>query len=137
MSYNPNRANKAKARQRRYDPHAGVKRSDIAKRREVGSHAPIASRENTRFGYTSEVFSGPSFTNLYMCLLQGNNTGIGVTHKGDRSIRIMNGILFVTTVTKTREVVGGVVQVSDQSTIEKYTAGHTAPPQAQVTQNFL
>ncbi len=99
MSYNPTLANggRNKRRKRTLDPHAGIKHSDIVRRRGVGSVAPSGSKqEGTPHGFKNLVFKCDSFIQYYECMYSGNHTGFGVNEEGDRILRIMRGSLFVT-----------------------------------------
>lgn len=127
MSYNPARATgKSKNKQRRYDPHSGTKHSDILRRKGVGFDATSDERENTRHGFTSPVCSFDGFTQRYVCLFAGNNTGIGVNSEGDRSIRVMSGVLYVTFVNKVKDTdEDGKVTVSDVGEVKEYPTGYT------------
>ena len=127
MSYNPARAagNHRNKRVKRYDPHAGTKHSDIMRRKGVGFDATSAERSDTRHGFTSPVFSCDSFVQRYVCLYAGNNTGIGVTEKGDRSIRVMVGTLYVTFLNKEKITDDeGNETVKDVASIQQFGEGY-------------
>lgn len=127
MSYNPARASgKSNKKQRRFDPHAGTKHSDILRRKGVGFDATSAQRENTRHGFTSPVCSFEGFVQRYVCLFAGNNTGVGVNSEGDRSIRVMTGVLYVTSISKIKETdEEGEVTIRDVGEIKEYAPGYT------------
>ena len=129
MSYNPARASgRANKKRKRYDPHAGTKHSDILRRKGVGFDATSQDREKTRHGFTSPVFSCASYTQRYVCLFAGNNTGVGVNPKADRSIRVQVGTLFVTFVNSVKETdEEGKVTVRDVATIQKFSEGYNVP----------
>lgn len=127
MSYNPTRAagRNKRRKNRTHNPHAGVKHSDIIKRRGVGFDAPTAERTDTRHGFSSEAFSCDSFTQRYSCIFAGNNTGIGYTDSGDRSVRVQAGTLYVTILNKVKETdEDGKVEVKDVADIQSFTTGH-------------
>lgn len=129
MSYNPTRQAGKKnhrKRQRNYNPHAGVKHSDIMRRRGVGRHATTSERINTRHGYTSDVFSCEGFSQRYACLYAGNSTGIGFSESGDRTVRVMSGTLYVTFLTKEQIIDDeGNSTVKDNREIQTVQEGQT------------
>lgn len=126
MSYNPSRTSGNRRRKERArNPHAGVKHSDIIRRRGVGFDAPTANREDTRHGFSSEAFSCDTFTQRYSCIFAGNNTGVGYTDSGDRSVRVVAGTLFVTIINKVKSTdENGSTSVKDVADIQSFTAGH-------------
>ena len=96
MVYNPARANRNQKAKRAPNPHAGVKHSDIVRRNGVGLNAPMSvSKENTKHGMSAPIFEAPGFSVRYETVFAGNNTGIGVSEEGDRTIRVLRGSLFV------------------------------------------
>lgn len=96
--YNPTRNTKSKkARLRRQNPHAGTKHSDIVKRNGVGGNAPVSQvLVHSLHGRESSIFSCDNFEVRYELFLAGNSSGYGVNEKGDRTIRVLRGTLFVT-----------------------------------------
>jgi len=97
MSHNPTRATRNINRQRKMNPHAGVKHSDIMKRRGASHSLPsVSDREKFEHGFTAEIFSAKSFVQKVMYFYAGNFTGIGVNKTKDRTIRVINGTLYVT-----------------------------------------
>jgi hypothetical protein len=104
-------------RPRKYDPHAGVKASDIRRTNATASAAPVGDREKTGHGYIVPVFSNDNFSTYYEMIYAGNHTGFGVNEKADRVIRVLSGSVYVT-----EEVVrrGG----KPERRIRKLTTGH-------------
>lgn len=97
MSYNPNRAAGALKRRRpQPNPHAGVKRSDIVRRRGVAQSLPTDGRVKTKHGVSTTVFESKSFEQRHVFMYSANNTGMGVNKKGDRTVRVLGGRIFVT-----------------------------------------
>lgn len=96
--YNPARAEgKLHTRRRVYDPHAGLKHSDIVRKAGVGTSAPeLAKREKTNHGYSANVFSGFKFVVRHEVVYAGNSIGFGVNNKGDRVFFVRLGVLFAT-----------------------------------------
>ena len=98
MSYNPVRAKGLTNSRKRttVDVHAGVKHSDIIRSHGVGTMAPTTEvKHDTKHGFRNVVFSGPDYTQYYECIYASNNLGVGVNHKGDRSVRVVRGSIFI------------------------------------------
>lgn len=128
MSYNPTRAagGRNNRKDRKLDPHAGVKHSDIMRRKGVGLHASSSERIDTLHGFTTIDFSCESFVQRFACIYAGNNTGIGYTDDGDRVVRVQAGILFVTFLNKVKETFDdGDEEIRDVQEIKQFQAGHT------------
>lgn len=96
--YNPERNKKnQKNRLRQQNPHAGTKHSDIVRKHGVGVGAPIKQvLKRSAHGRFSPIFDCDSFSVRYELFMAGNNSGVGVNPKGERTIRILRGSLFVT-----------------------------------------
>jgi len=98
--YNPTRMNPnapGRNRQRRFDPHAGRKHSDI-----VAQQGPkcvfisdLAHRITTDRGWKIVHFSGDDFEVIYEYLCSRNTTGRIVHKDGDRCVRVMSGQIFI------------------------------------------
>lgn len=100
MSYNPTRhgaqARQAK-RQRRLDPHAGTKLSDIIARQgpQAATIDDLRNKVPTPRGWKVDQFKGKTFEMVFEFICANNSTG-EVLHKSkDRSLRVLSGEIFV------------------------------------------
>jgi hypothetical protein len=100
MPYNPHRSKQlVRQRQRTEAIGAGIKHSEILKRRKIGKTAPVANQLNTPHGFRKEVFECKTFSQVFECLYAGNNTGFGVNFSGDKTIKVERGTVYVSTAT--------------------------------------
>lgn len=102
MSYNPNvhgaGANRNGRRQRRLDPRAGYKASDI-----IARHGPraatiddVRNKINTPRGWKVLVHKGNFFEMVYELICARNATGIVKHDYFDRALRVLGGEIFLT-----------------------------------------
>lgn len=100
MSYNPVRAknNGQQHRQRRLDPHAGIKRHNTAALSgpQGVHHSDIRFRKDTDRGWRVDHFKGDKFEVVYEFICARNNTGKIVHPKKDRCLRVLSGSLYIT-----------------------------------------
>jgi len=99
--YNPTRMNPNNLKrnsQRRYNPHAGRKHSDI-----IANQGPksvfisdLAQRISTDRGWKIVHFEGEDFEVVYEYICSKNATGKIVNKEGDRCIRVLSGQIFLT-----------------------------------------
>lgn len=99
MSYNPNRQKSSTPRrQRRLDPRAGTRFSDVVSR--YGPSAAtiddVRSKMNTSRGWKVDIFKGESFEMVYELICARNSTGMVKSEDQDRAIRVLSGLLYVT-----------------------------------------
>lgn len=96
MSHNPNRTvgNRSRRNARRYDPHAGHRRSGPATPQGV-DFEDIRNREITDRGWKIVHFRGKSFEVIYELISAGSSTGRIKNDEADRSFRVLEGALFV------------------------------------------
>lgn len=99
MSYNPRRQQGLirPRRERRLDPRAGVRHSDIVAGRgpESASIVDVRDREPTSRGWKVVIHRGDEFEMIYEYICARNATGL-VKSEQDRAVRVLSGEIFVT-----------------------------------------
>ena len=96
--YNPTRQQQKGRRRPQLNPHAGTKHSDIMRRQGAGRGAPsVVNQSKTPHGFGNAVFECDGFTVRYETMFAGNNTGMLVNEDGDRTIRVLSGVVFLLT----------------------------------------
>lgn len=129
MSYNPAIHGKQKlARQKRIDPHAGKKHSDIM--RSMGPRGTniedIRNRQATPHGWRILYFQGSEFEMYYEYLCARNGTGVIKNLEHDRCLRVLNGMLYVTSGGKIETLYAGQACALPKGTeYELATSGDT------------
>lgn len=100
MSHNPARTagGVRPKRQRRLDPRAGVKASDIRARYgpQAATVDDVRQKVNTPRGWRVEIHKGDQFEMLYEFICARNATGIVVNREHDRAIRVLGGEIYLT-----------------------------------------
>jgi mannose-6-phosphate isomerase-like protein (cupin superfamily) len=95
MSHNPNRAAGASRKKaRRNNPHAGHRRRRPTTPQGV-DYGDIHSRSITDRGWKVEYFGGDDFEVVYELIAAGNATGKIKNDDADRTVRVLEGILYV------------------------------------------
>lgn len=97
MSHNPNRGvgNRTHNRfKRKYDPSKGYRRTGAQNPQGVDL-ADIQNREVTGRGWKILYFQGEDYEMVYELIANGNSTGIVKNDKADRSVRVLEGQLYV------------------------------------------
>jgi hypothetical protein len=96
MSHNPNRGtgNNRRRNARRYDPHAGHRRAGPTTPQGV-DFQDIRNREVTNRGWKIVHFQGEDFEMIYELISAGSSTGKIKHETADRSIRVLEGCLYV------------------------------------------
>jgi len=99
MSFNPNRVASTGGvarKQRSYNPHAGVRRSQIASRSGPSVRfTDYANRKDTAYGWCISIFSGKDFEVEFQFMCSRNASGRLCHPTKDRCIRVISGRLFV------------------------------------------
>ena len=100
MSYNPAIHGKNKPvarRQRKLNPHAGIKHSDIVARKGYRPETAMYLEEKipTERGWKVVHFAGKDFEMVYEYICMHNSTGRVKHRSADRSLRVLNGELYV------------------------------------------
>jgi len=98
MSFNPTRldpAFKSRSNHRQPPPGAGTTHSQIALKYARPRTVPPGDKKSTPHGHAVTLFTTPDFVVRHEVMFQKNNIGIGVNPKGDRSICLIKGTLFV------------------------------------------
>lgn len=96
MVYNPARMRNGKKR-RPQTTTGGLTHKELVKRRRTNSVVAATKRENDVHGYRAQIFHCETFRQYYQCIYAKNNTGLGVSASGDKTLRVMQGTIFVTT----------------------------------------
>lgn len=103
MSYNPDvhgaGASKNRGRrQRRLDPRAGVKASDIRARYgpQAATIDDVRNKINTDRGWRVDIHKGDTFEMVYEFICARNSTGIIRNDEHDRAIRVLGGEIYLT-----------------------------------------
>ena len=110
MSYNPNRQkNAAVKRQRRLDPRAGTRYSDVVSRfgPRAATISDVRSKVNTPRGWRVEIHKGEFFEMIYEFICARNATGVIKNDDQDRAIRVLSGSIFVTVGSEVFELTTG------------------------------
>lgn len=99
MSYNPNRQKNALAkRQRKLDPRAGLRYSEVVSRFGPGAATidDARSKVDTDRGWRVEIHKGDEFEMIYEFICSRNATGKIRNEDQDRAIRVLGGMVFLT-----------------------------------------
>ena len=98
MSHNPMRQKHTAKRQRRLDPRAGVKASDIRARYgpQAATVEDVRNKTNTPRGWRVMIHKGDAFEMVYEFICSRNATGIIVNHDHDRAVRVLGGEIYLT-----------------------------------------
>lgn len=99
--HNPNRGNNQRAlqQQRRHQPPpgAGISHASIMKKYKGPSAVPSGDRKPTETGWTIPIFDCESFATRFEYVASSSNAGQIVNQKDDRTIYVVAGTLYVTT----------------------------------------
>lgn len=100
--FNPNRGNNQRAlqQQRRQQPPpgAGISHASIMKKYKGPSSVPAGDRKPTPVGWTIPIFECENFTTRFEYVASSSNAGQIVNQKDDRTIYVVAGTLYVTTI---------------------------------------
>jgi mannose-6-phosphate isomerase-like protein (cupin superfamily) len=99
MSYNPNRQKgTTPRRQRRLDPRAGLRFSEVVSRYgpSAATIVDVRNKVDTSRGWRVDIHKGESFEMAYELICARNSTGMVKNEDQDRAIRVLAGLLYVT-----------------------------------------